>query len=230
MILASFYALSSLFQVYASSIIFPKQDQSASEKLEILEVIDEVMGAQNSANYVNLSGKIVMWANEANVLPDSSMGPGAYKLSDLPSFTAATKENEAHLRSEISRLCECDISGEEIGGILVANPRVGARMYFRRGWSNHTGEEVDGDVAPIVIIYHELSHAKDYLQNPEYFFDLATQFDKRWKNKAEESAVMQQNDFAIALQVKLGIRNALRRSYGKNTLHSVENYLRRDFE
>ncbi len=214
----------------AGSIIYPLDDPQAAIKTEVLELIDEVMGPSNSASYVDHSGKVLLWANEAHVIPETSAGEENYKLSSLPSFTAATPANEAHLRQEITRLCQCNIEGKEIAGILVAQVDVAARMYFRAGWSGHTAQDVDGDVSPIVIIYHEFSHAKDYLQNPEYFFDLATQFDRRWKNKAEESAVMQQNDFVITLQSKLGIRNALRRSYGKNTLHQVSDYLDRTID
>lgn len=208
--------------IFASEILFPAGDPFIAEKLLALEEINDIMGPGNSVDIAQQSDKVILWANSAAILPRTDdNGNRIYIETSLPSFTPYTEGNKEHLRAEITRLCQCDIQNKKVAGIIIANPYKAATMYFRAGWSSRTADEIDGDVPPVVIIYHEFSHIKDYLSNEGYFFDMASMRSKRWLNKAEESASMQQNDFTITLTAKRGISARLRRSYGKNTLYDV---------
>lgn len=204
---------------FAKPIIFPKNDPHSAEKIFAISEVSEIMGPSSSVDFILRSEKVLMWANAT---PELKLKDGStLPANQWPSFIAASANNEEALRQEMEAQCECSLEGQPIAGILVANPYQAARMYFRAGWSERTAEEVDGIAPPIVIIYHEFSHARDYLQNADYFFDLASQADRRWKNKAEQSAVMQQNDFVITLAQKRKIFLDRRDSYGRNTLFTV---------
>jgi hypothetical protein len=207
--------------VSANNIIFPPNDPYIMDKLYALQEINDIMGPGNSVDISQKSNKVILWANEARILPRYIDGVKQFILSDLPSFTAATIDSEDRVRKEIERVCECSIEGKEIAGIIIANPYKAATMYFKHGWNGHRHDEVDGDVPPLVIIYHEFSHIKDFIINPAYFSDMAAQMDKQWLNKAEKSASLQQNDFTISLGAQRGVHARIRRSYGRNTLYDV---------
>lgn len=213
------------FQAVGGEIIFPKDDPFEKDKQEIIQEILEVMGPGNALEYVLDSSKVLLWANSAKVLKKyGENNQVSYEATHQPNFAAVTEENEPRLRAEMERLCGCSLKNKEIAGILTANPYLAARMYFRQGWNNYTGEEIDGFAPPIVIIYHELAHVKDYLMNAQFFFDMAGTMDKRWKNLAEKSAVMQQNDFVFTLAAKKKLYFDRRRSYGQNTLYWVSGF------
>lgn len=205
---------------WAENIIFPKDDLHRDLKASILKDIKEITGHNNPIDLLKSHDKIVLWTDSAPVLKDHSK-KGAYKETSLPSFTAVDNENADHIRSIVSEQCKCDLENKEIAGILIASPFIAAEMYFRHGWAGKTGNEIDGLAPPIVIIYHELGHLRDYLLNSEYFFDSASNLDHRWKNEAESSAVNQQNDFVIWLGQKKGLYFHGRKSYGKNRLFPV---------
>ncbi len=206
-----------------AEIIFPASDSFIDEKLTALSEINDLMGGASAATPLMKTEGILLWANRAAVIPNSDTG--LYTETELPSFTPKSAQNEAYLRALIEEQCECSTGEKEIIGVLIANPYQAAKMYYRGGWSQRRADEVDGFVPPLVIIYHELAHAKDFFQNPDNFSDMATHLDRRWMNKAEESAVMQQNDLAMAIIVKRGITIDRRRSYGRNDLYLVDDLL-----
>lgn len=206
-----------------AEILFPADDSLIEEKLIALSEINDLMGGASAAAPLMETEGILLWANRAAVIPNSDTG--LYTETELPSFTPKSVKNEAYLRALIEEQCQCSTGEKEIIGVLIANPYQAAKMYFRAGWSQHRANEVDGFVPPLVIIYHEFVHARDFQRDPNYFSDMATQQDRRWMNKAEESAVMQQNDLAIALIVKRGIIVDRRRSYGRNDLFMVDDLL-----
>lgn len=210
------------FQTLASNIIFPQDDPYKQAKLEMLDEINDIMGKNGSVAYVQKSDKVILWANEAKILPRYIDDKRTFIMSNLPSFTAFTEQNSARVQQEMTRICQCDLEGKNLGGILIAHPYTAAKMLMRRGWKNYKGTELDGHVPPIVIAYHEFSHIKDYLQNDQVFFDSAARMSKQWANDAERSAVEQQNDFVINIAKKRGLYFARRRSYGANILYSVE--------
>jgi hypothetical protein len=203
-----------------AEIIFPANDSFASEKLTALSEINDLMGRASAAIPLMESDGILLWANQAAVIPN--FDTGVYSQTELPSFTPRSARNEDYLRSLIEDQCECSTDGKEIIGVLIANPYQAAKMYFRAGWSDRSADEVDGFVPPLIIIYHELAHAQDFHRDPHYFSDIASQQDRRWMNKAEESAVMQQNDLALAITAKRGLSIHRRRSYGRNDLYIVD--------
>lgn len=206
-----------------AEVMFPSEDPLINEKLLALDEINDLMGRVSVAIPLMKSDSILFWANTAAVIPNAETG--GFIETQLPSFTPVSLQNEAQLRMIIQQQCDCFIGDRKIIGVLIANPYQAAKMYFRGGWSQRRADEVDGFVPPLVIIYHELAHAHDFHSNPDYFSDMATQQDRRWMNKAEESAVMQQNDLAIALTVKRGLPTDRRRSYGRNDLFMVEDML-----
>lgn len=211
-----------LLSVSHAEIIFPVADELKSEKLAALKEIDLIMPNGGAAGVVVRSDKLFLWTNSVPAkLVDVNSTAETY---DVPLVITASAQNESILREHMQKICECDLSQKQIGGIIIASTRRAANMFFKEGWSGHKSNELDGIVPPIVIIYHEMSHASDFIKDPAYFLDLAAQSDKQWKNKAEKSAVEQQNDFAITVAVKMNKQIARRRSYGKNTLFAVEDF------
>lgn len=212
-------------KVMAANIIFPKDDNLKEIKLNVLKEINHLMGEGNAAGIVLNSRKVLLWANSAKALPrydDNNVR--YYEKTSLPLFMASTTVSEKRVRKEMQRICQCNLEGKEVAGILIASPYMAAKMYFKRGHNGYDGTEVDGRVPPIVIIYHELGHVRDYILNDEWFLDMGSMMDSQWGNKAEESAVQAQNDISIALAVKKQIYPRIRRSYGRNELYLVDDY------
>lgn len=203
-----------------AEILFPSNDPFIVEKMTALMEINDLMGRASAATPLMESEGLLLWANRAAVIPDSNTGE--YRETELPSFTPASEQNESYLRELIEQQCQCETEGRPLLGVLIAHPYQAARMYFRGGWSSWRPDQVDGYAPPIVIIYHELAHARDFQRDPHYFSDMATQQDRQWMNKAEESAVMQQNDLTMAITVQRGLRVDRRRSYGRNDLFMVD--------
>lgn len=203
-----------------AEILFSKSDESRTLKEQVLNELITIMGPNGAATYVANHEKVVLWTNEAPILKDHS--DGTFKKTTLPSFTMANDLNKTHLQNIILEQTGETISLDLIGGILIANPNQGAVMYYRNGYLGKGPNEEDGRVSPIVIIYHEFAHAKDSLQSPTLFTDLATRFNKRYKNDAEESAVHQQNDLIITLRSLGIVVGDFRQSYGRNDLVLVE--------
>ncbi len=201
-------------------ILFPVDDPYVAEKQTALSDLSALLPVNSAIQTVLKTDKVILWANSVSA-PASMQLNGVQELS-VPSFTPVTTQNRDAIRIEIEKKCECSLMGKEIAGIIVAHPYQAALMYFKEGWMNHKTDEIDGTVPPIVIIYHELAHASDYLQNENVFFDIASLWDKRWKNGAEQSAVNQQNELTIALASQKGLSFSLRRSYGKNRLYTVD--------
>ena len=200
-------------------IIFSEQDDTVSTKREVLEELITIMGPNGAATYVNDHEKVLLWTNEAAVLPGEK--EGQFKKTTLPSFTMASPQNIKQLQKIIEEQSGRFIAKEKIAGILIAHPYQGAIMYYRQGYLGKGPKEEDGRVAPIVIIYHEFAHVKDSLQSPQHFSDMAASFNKRYKNDAEQSAVQQQNDFLLTAKFKGFDFGDLRQSYGKNDLVMV---------
>ena len=200
-------------QFSAAEILFPANDPYAVEKQMALDDLKQLMPGFSAIQNVLKSNKVILWANSVAM---------AEKEIDVPSFTPMTENNKNSLRIEMEQKCQCSLIGKDLAGVLVANPYQAAEMYFRSGWLNHKDNEVDGLAPPIVIIYHEIGHASDYITNSDYFFDLATFASNQWKNQAEHSAVIHQNELANALAQQKGITVSLRRSYGKNRLYFVK--------
>lgn len=205
-------------------IIFPYNDQLQEQKEEAIKLINEYMNKASAVKYIQQSEGVLLWANEAYVIPsfDFDNDNTEYQQTSLPSFTPATNQNQQHLRSEIEKQCQCSTSGRDIIGILIASPIQAAKMFYRAGWLNYQGDELEGIVPPLVIIYHEFAHAKDFWLHPEYFFDMATLPSAQWMNEAEKSAVMQQNDLVQAIYLNTGLLFSRRSSYGRNELFKVE--------
>jgi hypothetical protein len=197
-------------------IIFPDQDPFRTEKQLAIQEILQVFPKNSSLHTVLQSEKIVLWANDVLM-----KNPSTEELVNVtePNFSAVTFNNESFLRTQIETVCQCSLMGKEIGGILVAHPYQAALMYNREGWLSHGAFEDAGQAPPIVIIYHELSHAGDYLKDENYFFDMASMTSKQWKNDAEQSAVVQQNDFVMSVNSKKGTNFVSRLSYGKHQLY-----------
>lgn len=204
------FLLFSLVTTSYAEIVYPHNDPFKNVKQEILDVMSDIAGPNGSSQIVLDSEKIFLWNNDIDM---------------IPSFTAVTDSNRNLIHQEIQKVCECEILASKVGGIIKVGVDNAATMFFRRGWQQYLGDEVDGDVPPIVIIYHEFSHAKDYLLNSERFFDMSIIPDKQWKNKAEQSAVEQQNDFVHFYGFYEGVHFKRRSSYGRNTLYKVEHYL-----
>lgn len=209
----------------SAKLVYPDGDLNKISKQEALTKMNELMGPNGSSQLVVDSDKIILWANKAAVIPKTIDGQEVYESTELPSFTPVTDKNRDYLHQLIEKQCACTVEKSLVAGVLIADPFKAAVMYLRRGWAGHTGDEIDGKVPPIIIMYHEFSHAKDYLSNAEWFFDMAASFDKRWMNKAEESACTQQNDMANMLSYYDGIHVTRRRSYGKNKLYDVDHFL-----
>ncbi len=206
-----------------SNIIFPKDDALKAVKLKAISEINEIMGNGNAADIVTNSKKVLLWANSANALPRYDLeGKRYYEETTLPLFMASTAGTKERVKAEMERICVCDLADKEIAGIIIASPYMAAKMFYKRGYNGHDGSELDGKVPPIVIIYHEFGHVKDYILNDEWFLDLASMMDRQWKNKAEESAVQTQNDLSITLAAKRQIYPRIRRSYGRNELYLVD--------
>lgn len=205
-----FWALNS-----QATLIFPKEDPHLQIKKQAISEIEAIMGSTHSSLTAILdSDRVILWANEARLFDE--------KQVTVPSFAAVSVQNEFRLRLEMERLCGCSLKDQAVGGILIASPYHAAEMHFRKDWAGHGSRDVDGFVPPIVVIYHEMSHARDYLSGPEFFFDWASNLSRRWKNQAEQSATEQQNDFVNALSAKKGLHFDLRRSYGTHRLYLVE--------
>jgi hypothetical protein len=199
-----------------AEIIFPEHDPLVAEKQLAIQEILQVFPKNSSLQAVLQSEKIILWANE--VLMEN---PSSKEITNItePSFSAATFNNESFLRTQIENSCQCSLMGKEIGGILLAHPYQAAVMYHREGWLGHGANEDAGQAPPIVIIYHEFSHAGDYLRDQNYFLDMASMASKQWKNDAEQSAVVQQNDFVRAVNAQKGTSFVSRLSYGKHQLY-----------
>lgn len=199
-----------------TEIIFPDQDPLLVEKQVAIQEILQVFPKNSSLQTVLQSEKIILWAND--VLMQNSSSKEIININE-PSFSAATFNNEAFLRTQIEASCQCSLMGREIGGILLAHPYQAAVMYHREGWLGHDVNEDAGEAPPIVIIYHEFSHAGDYIRDQNYFLDMASMASKQWKNDAEQSAVVQQNDFVRAVNAQKGTSFVSRLSYGKHQLY-----------
>ncbi len=210
------FSFLTFFVMVNAEIVFPENDPLFSEKQSAIEEMFKISPKNSALETVVQSDKIVLWANR--VLMKKADSQEIMSVEE-PSFTAVTANNESFIRTQIEQNCECSLMGKEIGGIIVANPYQAAEMYFREGWLGHKQNEVDGYAPPIVIIYHEISHAGDYLRDQNYFLDMASMSSKQWKNGAEQSAVVQQNDFVRAVNLHLGTRFSSRLSYGKNQLY-----------
>jgi hypothetical protein len=218
-----FFTLINLNSSFAADVIFPKDDVLKEMKLRAISEINEIMGSGNAVDIVLNSKKVLLWANSAKALPRyDSNGDRYYEETSLPLFMASTAVSEERVRVEMERICECDLASKEVAGILIADPFTAAKMFFRRGYNGYDGSELDGKVPPIVIIYHEFGHVKDYILNDEWFLDMASMMDRQWSNKAEESAVQTQNDLSITLASKRQIYPRIRRSYGRNELYLVD--------
>ena len=212
-----------------AEIIFPDQDPLLVEKQVAIQEILQVFPKNSSLQTVLQSEKIILWANDVLM-----KNPSSEELINItePNFSAVTLNNEAFLRTQIENFCQCSLMGKKIGGILVAHPYQAAVMFHREGWLGHGAFEEAGLAAPIVIIYHEFSHAGDYVRDENYFFDMASMTSKQWKNEAEQSAVVQQNDFVRAVNAQKGTNFVSRLSYGKHQLYttaglySVENLIK----
>ncbi|NCN41944.1 hypothetical protein GW916_11930 [bacterium] len=210
------------FSSVAAPILFPKEDPLKQEKVDALFFIEMTMGPNNPVSYIKQSKKIIFWANSwEDPLFKVDLGTGALP----PAFIPISEANESRVHQDVELQCQCKVNKEDLLGVLIADPRVAALMYFRAGWNNKTGEEVDGAVAPVVIIYHEFAHAYDSLINPEGFLDMAVNPDRRWKNEAEKSAVEKQNDFVNTMNFLKKPVGKLRLSYGKNQLYRVSHFL-----
>lgn len=199
-----------------AEIIFPDQDPLLAEKQIAIQEILQVFPKNSSLQTVLQSEKIVLWAN--SVLMKNTSSEELVSITE-PNFSAVTFNNESFLRTQMETICQCSLMGKEIAGILVAHPYQAALMYHREGWLGHGAMEEAGHAPPIVIIYHEFSHAGDYLKDENYFFDMASMTSKQWKNDAEQSAVVQQNDFVRAVNAKKGTNYMSRLSYGKHQLY-----------
>lgn len=208
-------------QLTFAEILFSNSDETEMVKREVLQELIAFMGPNGAATYVANHDKVVLWTDEAAVLPGEV--EGSFRSTTLPSYTMASPQNKKQLQKIIQEQTGREIPLEMIAGILIANPYQGAIMYYRRGYLGKGDNEEDGRVAPIVIIYHELSHAKDSLQSPMFFSEMAASFNKRYKNNAEESAVHQQNDFILTTKAQGLDLGDLRQSYGKNDLVMVGN-------
>jgi hypothetical protein len=204
----------------AAEIIFPANDPWIMEKKAAIAELEQILSGQNALEPVLKSTKVILWANGISGNHLGNADPST-ELT-VPSFVPITETNRDPLRIEMEQKCQCSLMGREIAGILVAHPFQAAEMYFKEGWSKHKANEIDGVVPPIVIIYHELGHASDFLRDANSFFDLASMWDNRWKNQAEQSAVQHQNELVLALAATKGLRFSLRRSYGKNRLYFVK--------
>ena len=205
-----------IFYVSHAEIIFPDHDPFFAEKHVAIQEILQVFPKNSSLDAVLQSEKIILWAND--VLMKNSSSEELINITE-PNFSAVTFNNEAFLRTQIETVCQCSLMGKEIGGILVAHPYQAALMYHREGWLSHGAFEEAGQAPPIVIIYHEFSHAGDYIRDENYFFDMASMTSKQWKNDAEQSAVVQQNDFVRAVNAQKGTNFVSRLSYGKHQLY-----------
>lgn len=204
----------------AAEIIFPAGDPYLSEKKTAIADLEQIVSGHSPLQTVLTSSMVVLWANSISA---SHLG-GDKSAKDIvvPSFVPLTQTNKNSLRLEMEEKCQCSLMGREIAGILVAHPYQAAEMYFKEGWMKHGPDETDGVVPPIVIIYHELGHAHDFIRDANSFFDLASMWDTRWKNHAEQSAVQHQNELVLALAAKKQMVFSLRRSYGKNRLYFVK--------
>lgn len=203
-----------------AEIIFPANDPWILEKQTALDDLEQILSGQNALEPVLKSSKVVLWAN--GISGSHRGNASATTELTVPSFVPLTEKNRDLLRVEMEQKCQCSLMGREIAGILVAHPYQAAEMHFKEGWSKHKANEIDGVVPPIVIIYHELGHASDFIRDANSFFDLASMWDTRWKNQAEQSAVQHQNELVLALAAQKGLSFSLRRSYGKNRLYFVK--------
>lgn len=202
-----------------AEVVYSQNDDNQLQKEELLNDLIAIMGKNGSVSYVANHEKYLLWTNKAAVLFDSR--ENVYKETKLPSFTMISDQNSQQLQKIFEQQTGLILTKDQIAGILIADPNEGAIMYYREGYLSSGPKRVDSKVAPAVIIYHEFSHAKDSLLSSFYFTEMATQFDKRYKNHAEKSAVNQQNDFVLTAQ-SLGISvGGLRQSYGQNDLVKV---------
>lgn len=206
-------------QLSYAGVLFSNFDDTRATKEEVLRDMIAVMGPHGAATNVANHEKFVLWTNEAAVLPGEI--EGTFKSTNLPSFTMVTEKNKVHLQKVIEEQTGHIIALEKIGGVLIANPFEAAIMYYRQGYLGKGPREEDGRVSPIIIIYHEFAHAKDALQSPAYFSEMAVSFNKRYKNDAEQSAVQQQNDLLITLRAQGINAGDFRQSYGQNDLVMV---------
>jgi hypothetical protein len=213
-----------IFSVFAfccwtqAEIIFPDKDPYSQEKQIAIEEILAIFPKNSSLQTVLHSDKVILWAN--SVLMKNAFTGEVTPVTE-PNFSAMTTNNEVFLRTQMEEICQCSLMGKQIGGIIVADPYHAAEMYYREGWLGHLPNEVEGYAPPITIIYHEFSHAGDYLKDQNYFFDLASMSSKQWKNGAEQSAVVQQNDFTRAMNLQKGTNFKTRLSYGKHQLYKT---------
>jgi hypothetical protein len=190
--------LALIFILLASTqaeVVYSDSDQAQAQKEELLNELITIMGDNGAVNYVAHHEKYVLWTNKAAVLFNSAKNE--YQETELPSFTMVSNKNAQQLQMIFKEQTGMTLTKDQIGGILIASTNQGAIMYYRQGYLPTKVDRVDSKVAPAVIIYHEFSHVKDSLLSPYYFSDMATQFDKRYKNHAERSAVQQQNDFVL---------------------------------
>lgn len=201
-----------------AKIIFPQEDLYLAEKQLAMEEVLNVFPKNSALQTVLDSEKIILWANSVQL--QTSTPPQILTITE-PNFSAVTTNNKDFLRVQIEQSCQCSLMGQEIGGILVASPYHAAEMYFREGWLGHQANEIEGYAPPLAIIYHELAHAGDYLRDQNYFFDIASMSSKQWKNGAEQSAVIQQNDFIRAVNAQKKTRFSSRLSYGKHQLYKT---------
>lgn len=194
----------------SAEILLNPDDPTYNLKLESIAEINELMGRVSNARYLEESEAVLFWDLDER-------GPAQ--------FIPPSAQNESELRERIESGCQCSIAGRDIIGIMVASPLKAATMFKRFGLDGADGTEVEGVVPPLIVIYHEMAHAADFLRSPTHFDFMASTPSLRWMNLAEESACLQQNDLVMALIYHRNLRFGLRRSYGRHQYHLVDHYL-----